>query len=99
MIITFNVGTLVNDEELLEFAKMGTFCEFDLFGAEISYYELSDDLDMPNDAVRIKRLKLLIKEGFLDKILISHDIHTKHRLVTICLIAFVKLINFLLFCR
>jgi hypothetical protein len=40
-------GTL-NDEQLLEFAKIGSFNEFDLFGNEVSYYELSDVFDMPS---------------------------------------------------
>jgi hypothetical protein len=40
-------GTL-NDEQLLEFAKIDCFNEFDLFGNEISYYELSDVFDMPS---------------------------------------------------
>lgn len=73
--------TYMTDEPLFEFAKQGTFLEFDLFGVENSYYELSDDLDMPSDAVRIKRLKKLIDEGYGEKLLISMDIHTKHRLM------------------
>ena len=36
--------------------------------------------DMPSDAERIRRVKLLIENGFLSKVTISHDIHTKHRL-------------------
>ncbi|CAG2122593.1 unnamed protein product, partial [Medioppia subpectinata] len=71
----------LNDNELLEFAEIGCFSEFDLFGSECSYYELSDAFDMPNDATRIRRLKLLIDHGFGHRITISHDIHTKHRLV------------------
>jgi phosphotriesterase-related protein len=73
--------SLLRDSELLEFAKMGTFCEFDLFGIETSYYELSDTLDMPSDAQRVDRLKTLIGEGFQDKVLVSMDIHTKQRLM------------------
>ncbi|CAG2165716.1 unnamed protein product [Oppiella nova] len=71
----------LNDEELLEFARIGCLSEFDLFGSECSYYELSDAFDMPNDATRIRRLKLLIDNGFGHRITISHDIHTKHRLM------------------
>lgn len=36
---------------------------------------------MPSDAQRIDALKLLKDEGHLDQLLMSHDIHTKHRLV------------------
>lgn len=71
----------MKDDQLIEFAKSGVICEFDLFGIENSYYELSDVFDMPSDAVRINRLKTLIDEGFGRRIVIAHDIHTKHRLV------------------
>lgn len=72
----------MKDSELLEFANLKCYCEFDLFGVETSYYELSDSLNMPSDETRIERLKILIDEGFQDKLVISHDIHTKHRLVS-----------------
>ena len=38
---------------------------------------------MPSDAQRIKLLSGLIQEGYGDRLLVSHDIHTKHRLVSI----------------
>ena len=31
---------------------MGTYCQFDLFGIELSYYQLADS-DYPNDAQRM----------------------------------------------
>ena len=68
--------------DLLEFAKTGTICELDLFGNETSYYELSDNFDMPSDAARIQLVKDLVSEGHSDSITISHDLHTKHRLVS-----------------
>ncbi|XP_054155733.1 phosphotriesterase-related protein-like [Oppia nitens] len=71
----------LNDEQLLEFANIGCYLEFDLFGNECSYYELSDTFDMPNDTQRIRQLKLLIDEGLGQRITISHDIHTRHRLM------------------
>lgn len=73
--------TLLDDGDLLEFAKTGSILEFDLFGVETSYYELADDLDMPSDAVRINRIQMMIKEGLGDRIVVSHDIHTKQRLM------------------
>ncbi|KAI1289897.1 Phosphotriesterase-related protein [Halotydeus destructor] len=73
--------TLLDDGDLLDYAKFGSILEFDLFGVETSYYQLSDDLDMPSDAVRILRLKTLVDEGLGDRIVISHDIHTKQRLM------------------
>lgn len=74
--------TLLKEDQLLTFAeKTSCFLEFDLFGNETSYYEPSDEMDMPSDAVRIERIKALIDHGYQDRILISHDIHTKHRLM------------------
>ncbi|BET02942.1 Parathion hydrolase-related protein [Nesidiocoris tenuis] len=73
--------TLQQTGELLEFAKLGTYCQFDLFGTEVSYYMLATEIDFPSDAQRIDRIKNLIENGYSDKILVSHDIHTRHRLV------------------
>lgn len=66
---------------LLEFAKLGQYCQFDLFGTECSLYQLAMHVDMPSDAQRMDSVILLAKAGYEDRILISHDIHTKHRLV------------------
>lgn len=38
-------------------------------------------MDMPSDAQRMDRIVRLVNEGFEDRITMSHDIHTKHRLV------------------
>lgn len=38
-------------------------------------------MDMPNDGTRIDNLVNLISEGFLDRLLVSHDIAFKHALV------------------
>ena len=73
--------SLLTTDQLIEFANEGSFCEFDLFGIETTYYELHDELDMPSDADRINRLKLLIDAGFGEKLLVAQDIHTKQRLM------------------
>ncbi|XP_015587730.1 phosphotriesterase-related protein isoform X2 [Cephus cinctus] len=73
--------TFITEESLLEFSTSGCFCQYDLFGTECSYYQLNPSTDMLSDAQRIDRVKLLRDEGKLDRILLSHDIHTKHRLV------------------
>lgn len=73
---------------LAEFASLGTFCEYDLFGIETSHYQLVTSIDMPSDAQRIQRIKHLVDNGFEDKILIAHDIHTVHRLVSFCSVLF-----------
>lgn len=75
-------GTLSTDEELLEFAKLGCFCQFDLFGTECSFYQLNPEQDMLSDAQRVDKIRLMVAEGREDQVLMSHDIHTKHRLVS-----------------
>lgn len=71
--------TLTGDK-LLEFAELGTYCQFDLFGTEVSFYQLNLAFDMPSDAQRIDLMRTLIAEGKEDMLLMSHDVHTKHRL-------------------
>lgn len=75
------VGTIHDDQTLLEFAKLGVYCQFDLFGTEVSLYQLNMHFDMPSDAQRMDKVVFLANEGYEDRILMSHDIHTKHRLV------------------
>lgn len=67
-------------ETLLEIAESGCFMEFDLFGHESSYYPLTRR-DMPSDAQRLDVLEDLISAGLTDRLLISQDICTRHRLV------------------
>ncbi|XP_012284911.1 phosphotriesterase-related protein [Orussus abietinus] len=73
--------TLLREGDLLEFAKIGSYCQFDLFGTECSFYQLHKHTDMPSDAQRLDKIKLLRDEGRIDKVMMSHDIHTKHRLL------------------
>jgi len=73
--------TFHDKEKLMEFADIGTYLEYDLFGIETSHYQLSEAMDMPSDAQRVKVIKSLVDEGLEDRVLVSHDIHTKHRLV------------------
>ncbi|TNN67480.1 Phosphotriesterase-related protein [Liparis tanakae] len=72
--------TIFDEGELLEFAKLGSFLEYDLFGTEMLNYPFNPELDMPSDCQRVKTLGFLVKEGYGDKILVAHDIHTKNRL-------------------
>ena len=67
-------------DSLLDFARMGAYLEFDMFGMESAYYPFGN-MDMPNDGTRIDYLVSLIEEGFLDRLLVSHDIAFKHTLV------------------
>lgn len=72
--------TIFDDGELLEFAKLGSYLEYDLFGVEMLDYPYNLDVDMPSDSQRVTTLAFLAKEGYGDKIVIAHDIHTKNRL-------------------
>ena len=77
-------GTIQDHEKLSEFAsEFGSYCQFDLFGIENSYYQIKSTIDFPSDAQRIAMIQSLIGDKFEDKILMAHDIHTKHRLVII----------------
>ncbi|GFN96672.1 phosphotriesterase-related protein [Plakobranchus ocellatus] len=73
--------TIFDMSALLEYAELGSYLEYDLFGIEVSHYQLLESVDMPSDAQRIAIIKKLVDEGHLEKVLISHDIHTKHRLM------------------
>ncbi|XP_077495352.1 N-acetyltaurine hydrolase isoform X5 [Amblyomma americanum] len=75
--------TFVDDAgALLEFAgQYGCYCEHDLFGIEVSHYQPAPHVSMPSDAQRLAQLKRLVDQGFGDRIVISQDIHTRHRLM------------------
>lgn len=81
--MTITDRTILDHGDLLEFAKLGTYCQFDLFGTECSYYQLNNTGYMPSDEQRIQSIEMMLQEGYEDRVLMSHDIHTKHRLVSI----------------
>ena len=77
-------GTIFKDEDLMEFAQMGSYLEFDLFGGDSGYYRLRTGtvVAMPTgDFQRIDSILRLIEQGYEDKIIVAHDIHSKNRLV------------------
>jgi phosphotriesterase-related protein len=71
--------TVFDETRLFRLADSGVVIEFDLFGQEQSYYSLSD-IDMPNDAQRLRMIRALIGRGHLDRVVISHDICYQTRL-------------------
>ncbi|XP_069816756.1 phosphotriesterase-related protein [Dendropsophus ebraccatus] len=73
--------TIFDERILLEFAALGSYLEYDLFGTELLNYQFNTEVDMPSDNDRIRTLRSLISEGFAERIVVSHDIHTKNRLV------------------
>jgi phosphotriesterase-related protein len=80
VIISHIDRTVFDDERLRRLAATGCVLEWDLFGQESSYYRLAD-IDMPNDAVRLRAIRGLIDRGHLAQVLISHDICYRSRLV------------------
>lgn len=79
IIISHVDRTIFDEDRLLRLADSGVVIEFDLFGQEASYYPLSD-IDMPNDAVRLRLIRALIARGHLERVVISHDICYRTRL-------------------
>jgi len=73
--------TVFGRAKLLELAATGVYLEYDLFGIELSYYPPNPAVDMMSDAQRIQNIKFLVSEGYEDKVVIAHDVHTRHRLV------------------
>ena len=65
---------------LQNLAASGCYLEWDLFGNEGSHYPLAE-FDMPSDAQRLGHIMRIADAGYSDRIVIGHDIATKHRLV------------------
>jgi phosphotriesterase-related protein len=79
VIISHIDRTIFDEDRLLRLADSGVVIEFDLFGQEQSYYSLGD-IDMPNDATRLRMIRSLIARGHLERVVISHDICYRTRL-------------------
>jgi phosphotriesterase-related protein len=70
--------TIFSIEGLRELAKTGCVMEFDLFGWQESFYPLAS-VDLPNDATRVNYLVSLAEDGYLESLVISHDIDVRVR--------------------
>ena len=68
--------------ERIKVAKAGCYLEYDCFGwlgpAPLTLYQDSD-IDLPSDMQRIYEIRQLITEGYLNQILISHDVCHKEQ--------------------
>ncbi|MCY4615314.1 MAG: phosphotriesterase-related protein [Chloroflexi bacterium] len=73
--------TVFDFDVLRGIAGWGCYLEWDLFGNEGSYYPQAD-IDMPSDAQRLDLIRRIADEGYGDRVVMGHDIFTKHRLVT-----------------
>jgi len=87
VVISHIERTIVLHDVRVRLAKTGCYLEYDLFSFEGWFPRrivLSEAnhvrADVPNDAQRINEIMALIDEGFLNQILISHDVCTKNRL-------------------
>ncbi|MER9052251.1 hypothetical protein NKH89_34555 [Mesorhizobium sp. M0923] len=65
--------TIFDVDRLLQLADTGCVIEFDLFGQEQGYYPWAN-IEPPNDAGRLRLIRMLIDHGHLERIVISHDI-------------------------
>ena len=74
--------TIQDIEGLRELGQQGPYLEFDCFGLETSFYPVPgiSDIAMPSDAQRLDMVRGLIDAGYGSRILVSHDVCTKHRL-------------------
>ena len=64
-----------------ELARTGCVVEYDLFGYENSYYPYPLRFDMPTDAQRADWIAWLFERGYGDRVVISHDVIFKNKLV------------------
>ena len=84
-VIMSHIDARIRDHsERCKLLKTGCVIEYDLWGWEghfPSYWTAEDFLDIPNDTQRIYEVRQLIEEGYIDQILISHDICCKSRRV------------------
>jgi len=73
--------TLPDTRKLGELLKTGVTAEYDLFSVETTgnYYRPLG-ITMPSDAQRLDNIRALMDAGFVNQLLISHDISFKHRL-------------------
>lgn len=72
--------TIFSEDRLRDLGKTGCFIQYDMFGLETSYYAFNPSVYMRNDEQRMQEIRQLIKWGYEDQIVISHDICMKMRL-------------------
>ena len=80
LIISHIDRTIFDDARLFRLADTGCVIELDLFGQEQSLYALDLNVDLPNDAGRLRTIRRLIDRGHLAQITMSHDICYRTRL-------------------
>ncbi len=74
--------TVFDRSALKELADTGVYLNLDLFGHESPYYPFEPSVYMPSDHERIEMIDFLLSHAFGDRLLLAHDICSKHRLKT-----------------
>ncbi len=81
-VVMGHIERTVSDTDLLrKIAATGCFIEYDLFGTEVTAkvpYRMYG-IDIPSDPQRLDQIKELVASGFRDRILVGHDVGSKHR--------------------
>jgi len=77
---TYPEGRDVNGYGPAALAATGVMVEWDFFGVESSHYWMAD-LELPTDRMRLRSIRALFDAGLEDKVLVSHDICTRTRLL------------------
>lgn len=73
--------TLQDVPRIIEMLRTGIIAEYDLFGREVTaWYYRRNNIDMLSDAQRLEHFRKFIDAGFIDQIVMSHDISFKHML-------------------
>ena len=82
-VITGHVDDRVTDREALKaLADTGCFIEYDGFGTEDTAINLSitsRTYNPPSDDQRLDRIEFLVSEGYLDQIVMAHDVSNKYQ--------------------
>lgn len=75
--------TIFDDDRLTDLLRRGFVLEWDFFGIETSQYWMAgEDLDLPTDYMRLDLIHSLVKLGFENQVVVSHDICTRTRLAS-----------------
>jgi phosphotriesterase-related protein len=78
--IMSHVDIRIHEREILrELAATGIYIEFDTFGLDSPFQPHALEYFMPSDSQRIEKVGWLIEDGHLERIVLAHDICTKHR--------------------
>ena len=73
--------TIFDTDRLMALLARGFLLEWDFFGIETSQYWMAGvDIDLPTDYMRLDLIRILIENGHLHQIAVSHDICTRTRL-------------------